>query len=210
MRSYHQYCGVAKALDVIGDRWTLLIIRELLIRERCRYTDLLDGLPGIATNLLAERLQELERAGIVSRHAAAPPIATTLFELTSRGKELEHVVQAIGRWGGPLTTKRSSKDRFRSHWMALPAELHLKDHAPARRPITIELRCGDEPMVIEAGGGHVRIREGSAQKPNLVLTGRPEVIVALMTRRMSADAARAAGVRFQGDVRVLRRVLPRT
>ena len=77
MRSYGQYCSVAKALDVIGDRWTLLIVRELLLRGACRYTDLKNGLPGIATNLLADRLRELEAAGIVVREQAAPPVATT-------------------------------------------------------------------------------------------------------------------------------------
>src|SRR5437867_11172839 len=102
MRSYEQFCALARALDLIGDRWTLLIVRELLLRERCRYTDLRQGLPGIATNLLADRLRELEKAGLISREDAPPPIATTLFQLTSRGKALEAVVHQIGRWGGPL------------------------------------------------------------------------------------------------------------
>src|SRR2546425_7044906 len=84
MRSYGQYCSLAKALDVIGDRWTLLIVRELLLRGACRYTDLRDGLPGIATNLLADRMRDLEEKGIVRRQAAPPPIATTLFQLTPR------------------------------------------------------------------------------------------------------------------------------
>src|SRR6185295_293446 len=86
MRSYKQYCALAKALDVVGDRWTLLIVRELLIRGRCRYTDLRNGLPGIATNLLADRLREMEQSGLVSREEAPPPIATTLFQLTPRGE----------------------------------------------------------------------------------------------------------------------------
>ena len=83
MRSYGQNCALAKALDVVGDRWTLLIVRELMIRDRCRYTDLRNGLPGIATNLLAERLNEMEQAGLVTPEAAPPPIATTLFQLTN-------------------------------------------------------------------------------------------------------------------------------
>src|SRR5690349_25102414 len=85
MRSYGQYCSVAKALDVVGDRWTLLIVRELLLQGPCRYTDLRNGLPGIATNLLADRLNELEGAGLVRREEAAPPVATTLFRLTEAG-----------------------------------------------------------------------------------------------------------------------------
>ena len=79
MRSYDEYCAVAKSLDVVGDRWTLLIVRELALQGPCRYTDLRNGLPGIATNLLADRLRELEHAGVVSREEAPPPIATTLF-----------------------------------------------------------------------------------------------------------------------------------
>src|SRR6201996_4674932 len=82
MRSYGQYCSVAKALDAIGDRWSLLIIRELLLQGPCRYTDLRNGLPGIATNLLSDRLRELEAAGLGRREEAAPPVATTLFRLT--------------------------------------------------------------------------------------------------------------------------------
>src|ERR671928_603445 len=99
MRSYGQYCALAKALDVIGDRWSLLIVRELLLRDACRYTDLREGLPGIATNLLADRLRELEAAGIVSREEAPPPIATTLFRLTPRGEQLGPVLDHLSVWG---------------------------------------------------------------------------------------------------------------
>src|SRR3954452_4793893 len=101
MRSYGQYCSVARALDVIGDRWTLLIVRELLLQGACRYTDLREGLPGIATNLLADRLRELEAAGLVDRQDAPPPIATTLFRLTPRGEALRPVIDELGRWGFP-------------------------------------------------------------------------------------------------------------
>ena len=96
MRSYGQYCSVAKALDVIGDRWTLLIIRELLLQGPCRYTDLKNGLPGIATNLLADRLDQLATAGLVRREEAPPPVATTLFHLTEGGAELKPVLDALG------------------------------------------------------------------------------------------------------------------
>src|SRR5579863_5376384 len=101
MRSYGQYCSIAKALDVVGDRWTLLIVRELMVRGACRYTDLRNGLPGIATNLLADRLRDLEEHGIVRREAAPPPIATTVFQLTERGASLRPVIGELGRWGAP-------------------------------------------------------------------------------------------------------------
>jgi DNA-binding HxlR family transcriptional regulator len=208
MRSYKQYCALAKALDVVGDRWTLLIVRELLIRGGCRYTDLRNGLPGIATNLLADRLRELEHAGIVSREEAPPPIATTLFRLTPRGEALEPVVHQLGRWGGPLLARPGKGDAFRSHWLALPARLHLRDQTPDRPPVTIELRTGDEPMVIETVDGAVRTRPGSVPDPDAVLIGTPPLIVGLLTGKLGLAEARAAGLKYLGDPRTLRRVQP--
>src|SRR5450432_3377156 len=143
MRSYKQHCALAKALDVIGDRWTLLIVRELLIRGSCRYTDLKNGLPGIATNLLADRLRELEEAGIVYREDAPPPVATTLFHLTSRGEGLEPIVDAIGRWGGPLLAGLGEDEAFCTHWLALPVRLYFGDTRPELPPETLELRTGE-------------------------------------------------------------------
>lgn len=207
MRSYGQYCAVAKALDVIGDRWTLLIVRELLLRGPCRYTDLRHGLPGIATNLLADRLRELEQAGIVRGEAAPPPVATTLFHLTQRGAELEPVLQQLGRWAGPLMAKPSKKDAFRTRWLALPLK-HLRDGTPDRPPVTIELRTGDEPMVIETVDGSLHTRLGSALSPDAVLTGRPELIVGVLTGRLELADARAAGLQYDGDPETLRRVQP--
>src|ERR1700730_780738 len=102
MRTYGQYCSLAKALDLLGDRWTLLLVRELSLRGPSRYTDLRAGLPGVATNLLADRLRELEAAGVVAREEAAPPVATTLFRLTPRGEELKGALHELGRWGIPL------------------------------------------------------------------------------------------------------------
>src|SRR6516165_3099171 len=118
MHSYDQYCALAKALDVLGSRWSLLIVRELLIRGPSRYTDLRDGLPGIATNLLAERLRELEQEGLVAREEAPPPVATTLFRLTPRGEQLRPIVEGLARWGAPLMADQDPKDAVRSHWLA--------------------------------------------------------------------------------------------
>src|SRR5262245_711599 len=102
VKSYRQHCGLARALDLVGDRWTLLIVRELLIRGSARYSDLLAGLPGVATNLLVDRLREMEEAGLVVREEIPPPAPATLFRLTPRGKELEDVIAAFGKWARPL------------------------------------------------------------------------------------------------------------
>jgi DNA-binding HxlR family transcriptional regulator len=210
MRSYGQYCAVAKALDVIGDRWTLLIVRELLIRGASRYTDLRNGLPGIATNLLADRLRELERAGLVSREDAPPPIATTLFRLSSRGEELRPVIDELGRWGIPFMVEGPKDDAFRSHWLSLPAELYLTDRTPERPPVTIEVRTGEAPMLIETVDGAVRTRPGSAQDPDAVLTGTPHLIAGLLAGKLELENAVAGGLKCDGDPEALRRVLSGT
>ena len=206
MRTYGQFCGLAKALDVVGDRWTLLIVRELLIRGRCRYTDLREGLPGIATNLLATRLAELEQAGIVVREAAPPPIATDLFELTPRGAELEPALRALGTWGAPLLGSCGRGEAFRTHWLALPVRYYLTDRTPNRPRVTIELRAGDEPMTLETVGGAVEARPGPAEDPDAIITGPPEVIIGLLLGELDLARARAAGLKFEGDPAALRRV----
>ena len=208
MRSYGQYCSVAKALDVIGDRWTLLIVRELLTRGACRYTDLKNGLPGIATNLLADRIRELEAAGLVRREEAPPPIATTLVHLTETGRELEPVLKALGWWGIRYMREFVDTDEFRSHWFGYPVEFFLRDRDPDAPPASIELRAGPEPAVIEVSGGTVRLRAGSAAVPDLVLAGRPQLIAALLTGQLTAADVMALGLEISGDASLLDRVLP--
>jgi DNA-binding HxlR family transcriptional regulator len=209
MRSYGQYCGLAKALDVVGDRWSMLIVRELFLRDACRYTDLQHGLPGIATNLLADRLRQLERAGVIEREDAPPPVATTLFRLTERGRELRPALSALGRWGAPLLAGAPGGDEFRSHWMALPLELALADHEPDGPPVTLEVQTGDQPMLVEASGGEVQVRPGTADAPDGVLSGPPRPLVGVLMRRLTLDEAHGEGVEYEGDAGVLERLLPR-
>ena len=139
MKPYGQACALAKTLDIVGDRWSLLIVRELLLREQCRYTDLKHGLPGIATNLLADRLRELESAGVIRRHQAPPPIATTVFELTDRGRALERAILELGFWGAPLLQTAPTDDQFRLYWLGLWIRHSLQDHAPQQPRATLEL-----------------------------------------------------------------------
>lgn len=208
MRSYDQYCGLAQALDVVGDRWTLLIVRELLIRDGCRYTDLRYGLPGIATNLLADRLRELEASGIVVREEAPPPVATALFRLTPRGRALRPVLAALGQWGSPLLHDAPDSALFRSHWLALPLELQLRDHDPEGSPVTVELRTGDQPMLVEVGEGRVRVYPGTAEHPDAVLTGSPAVVLDVLLGSADLQHAKRRGLRFEGDDAVLQRIAP--
>jgi len=206
MRSYGQYCSVAKALDVIGDRWTLLIVRELLQQGPCRYTDLRNGLPGIATNMLADRLRDLEEAGLVRRYEADPQVATTLFNLTEAGAELEPVLRALGAWGIRYMAEPSAADEFRSHWLSFPVSLFLHDSEPDGAPVAIELRTGDRPAVVEAAAGTVRTRLGTAPAPDLILTGEPRVILGLLSAKLTPEQAGEHGLEMDGDITVLRRL----
>jgi DNA-binding HxlR family transcriptional regulator len=208
MRSYGEYCSIAKALDVVGDRWTLLIVRELLIRGGCRYTDLKEGLPGIATNLLSERIRGLESAGLIWRENAPPPVATTLFHLTDAGKELLPVLDAIGRWGVRYMMEPADGDAFRGQWFAFPASFFLHDRDPEGPPVSIELRAADSPAVIEVSGGTIRTRPGTAAVPDVVLAGAPRIILALFAGALSVAQAADLGLEIRGDISALERVLP--
>jgi DNA-binding HxlR family transcriptional regulator len=210
MRSYGQYCSIAKALDVVGDRWTLLIIRELLIRGACRYTDLKDGLPGIATNLLSDRIRDLESAGLIRREDAPPPVATTLFHLTDTGEELAPVLDALGRWGIRYMPEPADGDQFRGHWFSFPASFFLEDRDPGGPPVSIELRTASSPAVIEVSGGSVTTRLGTAEAPDLVLRGEPQPILALLSGMLSTAEVADLGLEISGDTSVLERVLRQT
>src|SRR5262249_48832730 len=214
MRSYGQYCSVAKALDVIGDRWTLLIVRELLLRGACRYTDLKNGLPGIATNLLADRIRELEARGLAAagrgrREEAPPPVATPLVHRTEAGAELEPVVKALGWWGLRYMAKPADTDEFRPQWFAYPVEFFLRDRDPAAPPASIELRTGADLAVVEVSGGAVSVRTGSGPGPDLLVTGPALLINGLFTGQLTVADAAGHGLGISGDAGVLDRILPR-
>src|SRR5919204_230034 len=208
MRSYGQFCALAKALDVIGDRWSLLIVRELMLREACRYTDLREGLPGIATNLLAARLRDLERAGVIEREEAPPPIATTLYRLTERGRELRAVTHALGRWGAPLLADAPEDDAFCAHWLALPLGLGLGDRAPELPAMTIEIHGDEQPVVLEISDGNVHTRPGSADQPDAVITATRWLAFALLVGKLTLAEAEAQGLVYEGDRGVIEQLQP--
>jgi DNA-binding HxlR family transcriptional regulator len=209
MRSYRQYCPVAKALDVVGDRWALLIVRELIFRGPSRYTDIRRGLSGIATNLLAERLRELEAAGVVKSSEAPPPVATTLYELTDRGHELEPVLTALAKWGAPFLLDEDAGDEFRTHYLSLALRANEGRSVPGP-DATIEVRTGEEPMVIETRDGAISARAGTADRPDAVLVGRPLQVVGLLTGRFDVAKAEERGLEIEGDRAVVERVFARS
>ena len=209
MRTYGQYCAIAKALDVVGDRWTLLVVRELMLRGPCRYTDLRNGLPGVATNLLAERLRDLEEAGVVSREEAPPPIATTLFRLTPRGEELAPVLRGLLDWGMPLMVEGPAPgDVFKGQWMEWPVEALLADRDPEAPPVRIQVLADGEAALLETSEGSVRLALGRIEDPDAVLSGPAHAVLGLLTGHVDLDRAGTMGVKYDGAPAVLERVLP--
>src|SRR5215213_596424 len=138
-RSYGQYCTVARALDVVGERWTLLLVRELSTGPK-RFKDLLEGLPGIGTNLLARRLKTLEGKGIVRRATLPPPAGSNVYELTGLGRSLEPVIVALSRWGTRLLDAPREEDDLRAGWAVVALRSALRPGAAVGRSVTYEFR----------------------------------------------------------------------
>ncbi|MFE4828166.1 winged helix-turn-helix transcriptional regulator [Streptomyces sp. NPDC056672] len=208
MRSYGQYCSIARALDVVGDRWTLLIARELLLQGPCRFTDLKNGLPGIAANLLSTRLKDLEVAGLISREDAPPPIATVLYRLTESGLELEQVLKALGLWGLRFMAEERPDDAFQAQWLAYAPAWFTTDADPDAPPAVIQLVASGEPAVIELRNGQVHTRLGRATDPDLVLDGPPRAVLGLLSGLIDLERAGQLGLSTTGRRDLLTRLRP--
>ena len=208
MRSYDQYCSVARALDVVGDRWTLLIVRELLLRGPARFTDLRNGLPGVATNLLSTRLKELEMGGLITRADAPPPIATVLYELSETGRSLEPVLKALGLWGLRFMADERPDDAFQVEWLAYAPAWFTTDADPSGPAAVIQLVAGDDLAVIELGDGQIRTRVGRATDPDLVLDGSPRAVLGLLSGVIDLERAGQIGLSAHGRLDLLTRFRP--
>jgi DNA-binding HxlR family transcriptional regulator len=206
MRSYGHYCSIARGLDVVGDRWTLLIVRELLLRGPSRFTDVKNGLPGVATNLLAGRLKELEQEGLVRHEYAPPPIASQLYELTDEGRALEPVLHALGLWGMRYMGEERDGDAFLAEWLAYAPAWFTTDADPAGPPAVVQLDSDGQRAVIELGDGRVRTRVGDAAHPDLTLTGPPPAVLGALLGKVNLKRARTLGLKTRGNVAVLDRL----
>ena len=208
-RSYQQFCGVAKALDLVGERWTLLLVRNLLLGPQ-RYGELLSGLPGITTNLLAKRLKDMEAAGLVERIGAG---AGRSYRLTSDGRALEPAIHALGAWGWQRMSQPAAKERRSLEWLlvalrrryrggrSLRAEL-MADGAPYRIELTPERALIERGPLAHAD---VRVSGSAASFARLFLAPSSELPDALSVRVTEGhpDRLRALADAFtKGDVRV--------
>lgn len=209
MRSYGQLCAVARALDIVGDRWTLLIVRELLHLEQARFTDLQNGLPGIAPNLLTGRLQQLAEHELLHREAAPAPVNAVVYRLTERGRSLEGVVRELLKWGAPTVLDAPEGALFQMHWLSMPARYLLRDGRPAEEPVVVRFGTPADGFDVTAAAGEVHV--GPCRRdatPKAVVTGPGPVLVGLVQGAVPLGRAMQAGVRITGDDSALRRMLP--
>lgn len=204
MKSYRQYCSVARALDVVGDRWVLLIARELLALGPSRYIDVKRGLPGIASNLLAERLKAMEAEGLLERYDAPPPVGTSLYQLTARGRELQDVLHALGRWGLDLMqTGAEAEDAVQPQWTALFAGLELSPQVTPQTEVVVGVETGGEAVHAVLRHGTFEIRRGTYPDADVTLSGEPRLVGAVLSGLLTPDQAADLGLEITGTPSVL-------
>lgn len=205
-KTYGQYCGLARSLDHVGDRWTLLIVRELLVAP-ARYRELQDGLPGVATNLLAQRLRKLESDGIVRRRFAEDGAAAVVYELTPLGAGLEDVVLALVRWGTTWMQPGPGDDAFRPRWLVIALRAVLPD-APTSQDARLTVLCRDQPVNVLRDRNGLHVSLGAALEPHATLTAEPDAVLALATETLTLDQLERTGsAHLDGSRAALRRGL---
>lgn len=203
-RTYGQACPVAHAMDVLGERWAMLVVRELRLGPR-RYTDLAASLPGIGPNVLAQRLRELERSGVLRRRTLPPPAAAKVYELTPWGAELEPVFAALARWG------MRSPQPLQGVVTPDSALLGMRTFFRSAEPwdAEIEIRLEREGYLLRVVDGAVaELRRGEAAAPDAVLTGTVDALHAVRSGRLSLDDAQRTGaLTVEGDQTAARRLV---
>ena len=192
MRSYGQYCGLARALDRVGSRWTLLVVRELLVSPQ-RFSELRRAMPGVPSNLLAERLRELVADGVVERREAEDAV---VYALTPLGLALEEAVLALVRWGGAFMRARDGEP-FHPPWLVVALRALLAD-ARAEQPWAAELRTEGGAVTVRAGPEGVAVGVGPAPDAAAVLSAPPEVLLGLVAGELPLEVAVAAGLEVWG------------
>ena len=193
-RSYGGQCGVARSLDVIGERWALLIVRELLLGPK-RFNDLLAGLPGASPNVISQRLRELTGHGVIRQRDLPPPARVRVYELTDWGRELEPVILHLGRWGDRAPLPEGAQDSLDSVLLALQGTAD-----PARVTGRYQLGLGADTFTVDGTSGTVRIRRGTADQPDATAaTDLGTFHAVVFGQRPAEDAIAAGDLRLDGD-----------
>jgi DNA-binding HxlR family transcriptional regulator len=206
VKEYGQFCSVARALDVLGDRWAMLIVRDLLLGPK-RYTDLLEGLPSVGTNVLAVRLRELEDAGIIAREKLPPPAASTVYALTEDGRALRPVVDELARWGLRLMDRPQRGEAMRSGWLVYSLAISA---SPSGMPedSELELRVDGELYTLAVRDGRFEARQGATARPVAVIEAPPESLFRLATgQTRRPELERGGRIAIDGDRRAAKQFL---
>ena len=198
-RSYSQFCGVAHALDLVGERWALLVVRELLEGPR-RFTDLAKGLHGIRTNILSSRLKELERAGVVQRRTLPPPAASKVYELTEYGHELEPIVLGLGRWGAKTIGPPRPGWSLRPEALALMLRAFFSAEAGQGLNAVYELRLGATSLFLRIEDGTFVADTEPVAEPDVVVSTDVETLAGFARGTLTPEEALVNGrMRLEGD-----------
>jgi len=203
-RAYGQYCGLARAVEIVGERWALLIIRDLLVGPK-RFTDLRRGLPRIPSNILSDRLKELENAGVVQRRILPRPASSVVYELTESGQGLEDAVLALGRWGARCLGDLRPGEIVTVDSMIMAFRTIFRPEAAAGLRANYELHLGDIVLNLEVDHGELEVSEGPLPEPDLVIEAGPAIKTLLAGEVTPAEAVAAGSVRLSGDRQLLNR-----
>ena len=198
---------MARTLDLVGERWTLLILRELMLGPK-RFSDLLPALPGIGKNLLATRLRRLEEEGLLRRRELPPPAASRVYELTADGRALGPALAELGRWGIERLAPPPRRLLFRPAWAVFPMSYMANTHAARGVREVYEFRLDEEVFHVRVDDGRVEPRAGPAERPDLVITMRDRTLRALFLEGMVATDALAQGlIAVEGSAEALQHAL---
>src|SRR3954447_2249492 len=208
-RTYGDACGIARALDTVGERWALMIVRELLLGPK-RFTDIRGGLPSLSADVLAARLRELEASGVVARRVLPPPAASQVYELTPAGQALEPVVVALGRWGG-ANLPRSPEGTGMSLDAAMLSFPTLFDPELAgdfEATVALQVVDASDRFVAHVEGGRFKIERGDAAAPDATISGSARALLDVAHgRRAFEDALGSGDLEISGDGDVAERFL---
>jgi len=203
-RAYGQFCGLVRALEIVGERWALVIVRDLLVSPK-RFSDLRRGLPRIPTNILSARLKELEQAGIVHRRVLPRPSGSVVYELTEYGNELEDIVLRLGRWGARLLTKPGPEEIVTADSMIMAMRSIFRPKAARGLNVTYELRLGEIIIHMIVNNGRLKVAEGALPDADLVIKTGPAIKALIAGEVSPADAIANGTVRLSGDSQLLSR-----
>lgn len=205
-RSYDEACAAAHALDLVGERWALLVVRELVLGPK-RFTDLRTGLPGISPNVLTQRLEELEQASIVRRRKLPPPASAWVYELTDWGLELEPAIMALGRWGARSPVKPQNAT-MSIDALILSFRTMFSAEAAAGMDASLELRLGEHRYRARIADGRMELVRGSADHLDAVIEGNPDLLAGVVYGGVKlADALRSGDLKVEGDKAVVKKFI---